>query len=362
MLPSPPVYARDLSIALVAALAGCGPSSGGKTAIAVRWTYMAMAAAAPPANGPERRVVVMLKEAGPNGGQLVTLEESNGHTVESPSMSVPLTDHAPVSFGSSFVLTTKIGKVAAVDLGGMTLFEKPDAMGYGGVAPIAVGGDGIARVGSTSGFLVGVGAMDGSERWRAQLGAAVTSAAAIASDGTSYVATDSGHLIAISASGGMGFDVALHGFAAGPSLTTAEAIAVGEIDGVRLIDKTGATLFTHPRGGRVTGTRAIANGGILAWGEDGLVEQLDGSGTVVNSFAVDGKAPVYVPPVLLPDGKLAVIDSNGIAYLVGTTGVEVARLALGAEPLREIAQATSVPFVYVTIGNAVKAIDFEVAL
>jgi outer membrane protein assembly factor BamB len=207
--------------------------------------------------------------------------------------------------------------------------------------------------------VVAIKAADGSENWSATVSGVIASPPAVGSDGSTYVATDGGHLIGFGPSGAMAFDVALHpGLASGPSVLASGNIAVGEIDAVRVVDAHGTQVFEHMRAGRVAGTRALANGDLLAWGDDGVLEELSPSGTAVFSFSTANKATIAVPPVQMSDGKVGVIDSSGMAYLVDGHGATIATKALGAEPLHEVVQGAT-GYVFAAQGSAVIAIDFE---
>jgi hypothetical protein len=330
----------------------------------VRWTYDAPAALAPPTTGPERRVIALLSAADANGsGEQVNLEESTGRVIsgEGPFTGVPLTEHAPLVLGTTVLVTTKlVGKVVSLGLNGQT--EATGAHGYGTTAPLAAAPDGTARIASTAGSVAAVRPADAGENWSHAVTGAITSAPAIGPDGTTYVATDTGHLLSIGPTGAAGFDLALHGFASGPSVLASGAIAVGEIDGLRVVSGAGQPLAAHARKARVVGTKPRAAGGFLAWGEDGLLESLDDDGAVGFSFATDAASPIYVPPVELTDGKIALIDSAGIAYLVNSKGVAEAKLSLGSEPLHEIAVGPETGSVFVALGSKLEALDFELQL
>src|SRR5687768_13047106 len=119
-----------------AVAAACSGDPEAPATIAIRWTHERPSRAAPPTPGPERRVIVLLEENTPQGGELVTLEEGNGRTVEGPFDGTPLSEHAPVIAGTTIVFTTKIGKVSALNLAGQTVFSKPDAGMLGTTQPI----------------------------------------------------------------------------------------------------------------------------------------------------------------------------------------------------------------------------------
>jgi hypothetical protein len=110
------------------------------------------------------------------------------------------------------------------------------------------------------------------------------------------------------------------------------------------------------------GTRILADGDVLAWGEDGLLERLAPDGAVRFSLALG--PPIYCPVLALPSGELAVVDDDGTAYRVSADGVIVDQQVVApdesAAPLRELAQGSG-GLVFVTRGKTVAALDFAQA-
>lgn len=317
-----------------------------------RWKHETAGPAAPPGLGPERRVVIARSEG---MGEVVTVDETNGVMVDAPFASFP-TEHAPVAAGSTLILVSTIGKVVGYNLAGETQFNAPDGSMLFETSP-AVSANGTIYLANTAGRVLGLSGADGSVVFDAAISGAVTTRPAVATYGTTFVATDTGRLAGISGSGAVTFDVALNAPASGPSVDPKTGnIACGELDGVRVVDQAGAEVFKHARAARVTGTTWTAGGELIAWGEDGVVERLSGSGSVVSSFSAG--PPIYADVHVLGNGDLAVIDSTGVARRVTAGGAEAARIELGGAPLNEIARGTN-GFVFVAVGSSVVALDFE---
>jgi outer membrane protein assembly factor BamB len=290
-------------------------------------------------------------------GELATVNEENGLKVEDPFPTFP-TEHAPVAIGATLVLVSTIGKVVAYNLGGTTLFTKPDGSMLLETSPLEVAPDGSLRIATTSGRVLGFAGSDGAQLFDAPIGGTVISAPRTAANGTTYVATDEGRLVGVDASGGMTLDVPLTRPASGPSVDNDTGhVAVGEGDAVRVVDREGHEVFKHTRAARVVGTRWISTNELLAWGEDGIVERLDANGGTISTF--NAGHPIYADVVPLSAGSIAVFDSTGIAHRVNKDGVEEGTLDLGSAPATEIVRGTGIGFVFVAVGNAVMALDFE---
>ena len=338
---------RSLPIGLlaVAGLAACGDEEPAQ--IFERWRYTADRELAPPAAGPERRVVVAERT---NPAQLVTLQEETGGALEGPYDTFP-TLHAPAVVGTNIYLVTSIGSVVHTDLAGQTL-AAPDVM-LGATAPIVAAPDGTLRVVANSGRLIGFDA-DGDVFLDANVGGASATPPAVDEDGLTYVATDTGRLSGFDTSGTEIFDATLSGQGSGPS-ARGQVIAVGDADGVRAFSANGQELFAHARAARVTGTRILASGEILAWGEDGALELLAADGAVIMSYQAG--PPIYTEVVPVDDA-FALFDDAGVAHLVGRDGVARATIDLGGRTAPQVSVGQSLPFVYVTVGNEVVAVDF----
>ncbi|MCC7385711.1 MAG: PQQ-like beta-propeller repeat protein [Deltaproteobacteria bacterium] len=354
---------RWLSL-LVLDLMACGGGGEEVARIARQWTHEGPATTAPPGVGPERRVLVLLKDAAPEGGgQLVTLDDGTGRPIEGP-FPAPLTDHAPVFSSGKIVVLTKIGKIVAMNLAGETLYTVPDGNGLGLSSPLAVAPDGSLRVGTTSGLLLGFAIEDGRELFRVDTQGAIASPLAVAPDGTTYAATDLGRLVGVDARGVVVFDRTVTPPASGPSVAASGEILVGEGSGVRIFGADGGERAAHARAARVVGTRLLDEGRFLAWGEDGVVEILRLDGGVETRFTTASASPppVYAPPLPLPGGAFGVLDHLGKLHLVGADGVERTTFALAAEPLREVAQASTASVLLVAVGRTIEAVRFTMTV
>lgn len=304
-------------------------------------------------------MLAVLRETGPSGGQLVTLEQRTGGIIEGPHDGAPLSEHAPVFSNGKVFVISKIGKLYALDLAGMELFSKPDNGSLGPTSPLAVAPDGSIRVGTAS-ELIGFDAKDGAEKFRTSAGGVISTLPAIKSDGTTYAATDLGRVFGVSSTGGVVFDRMVDAPASGVSVAPNGDVIAGEASGLRIFDSSGNEKLKHPRGARVVGTRVLENGDIVAWGEDGIVELLSSDGSVrfVFKTAASSPPPVYIRPLALSGGGLGIIDSAGTAHVVDPNGVALATLSLGAEPLREVSEATG--SIFVAQGSTVRGIGFVI--
>jgi hypothetical protein len=331
---------------LSASSLGCGEDEPPLLA-AVRWRQRTSGPAAPPGKGPDARVLIA---SGGSAGELRTVEEANGRTIEGPFPTFP-TERAPVAVGPELFLVTTIGRVVHLDLAGQEKLAPPGQLGR--PSPIAVAADGSLRVASTSGRLLSFGA-DGTARFDAQVEGAVETAPAIAPDGTTYVATDTGLLVGFSPTGAEVFRASVPAPGSGPS-TDGARVAVGALDAVVVFSAAGAEVLRHPRGARVVGTRFLSDGALVAWGEDGRVERIGIDGSVSSRF--DAGQPIYTPVVSLPGDRMAVFDRAGVAHLVDAAGATVTTVNLGGEPKREVIVGDN-GWVYVTAADEVLAIDF----
>ncbi len=334
-----------LALACPLLLAAC--SGGDEPAeIFLRWRHAMERPIAPPALGPEDRIIVVERE---NPAQFVTLDATS-LVLEGPYDTFP-TPHAPAVVGTNIYLVTSIGRIVHTDLAGQDL-AAPDVM-LGATAPIVAAPDGTLRVVANSGRMI---AFDeaGTILFDVNVGGATDTAPAVDEDGVTYVATDTGRLVGYDAAGTKVFDESVVGQGSGPS-ARGQTIAVGDADGVKAFSANGALVFEHTRAARVTGTRILANSDILAWGEDGAFELLDASGAVKSSYIAG--PPIYVPVIEVED-DFAVVDDNGIAHLVGRDGVGRATVDLGGKAGRQMVLPTSPPYVMIAVGNELIAVDF----
>jgi outer membrane protein assembly factor BamB len=356
------VFRGPLTILSSVLFAACGGDGAVVGRVIQQWSFSAPAATAPPGVGPERRVIVVLKDAAPGaGGKLVTLEQANGMVLESPPDGAPLSEHAPLFASGKIFVMSKIGKLSALDLAGTTHFTVPDGDPLGPTGPLVAGPDGIVRVGTTSGFVLGFDPNDGSEKFRVEAGGAVSTAIGVAADGTAYAATDIGRVIGVSAAGLVVFDETVEAPASGPSVAPNGDVVVGEGTGVRIFSSDGNEKAKHPRAARVVGTRVLESGEILAWGEDGKLELLSAEGEARWSYstAASSPPPIYARPRPVEEGAFGLIDSKGVAHLVDANGKALATLALDGEPSREVADS-ELNALFVSIGSTVRGVGFSI--
>ena len=303
--------------------------------------------------------MVGIGEARPSGGgEVITIEAGNGRPVEGP-FPAALTDQPPLMIGTTIYVITKIGKVTAYDLTGAEQFTVPMSGNLGRTTPLAVAPDGSLRIASTTGRLLALDSASGDTRFDATIEQGVDSPLAVADDGTTYVATSLGRLEGVDASGNKSFDVVTGPLASGPS-ASADGVVVGDSNGVLAYDRAGDQRFEHPRGARVIGTQAQANGETLAWGEDGVVELLDRAGDPIMSYrtAATNPPPVKANPVVLPSGDIAIIDDSGMGHLVDRGGQALATRDFGTSPAPTLALASN-GLVIATFGSDVIGIDFD---
>lgn len=356
---SPPAVALTALIALCGAASGC--SGGSDPLIIVRWTHATAAAAAPAGIGAERRIIVMLGENDPSSGagSLVTLEESNAQPIEGPFSIPTITDHPPVMVGTQVYAITKIGKFAAYDLAGQEKFNVSHAGGPSKTVDLAFAPDGTARIATTNGDLVALDPNSGAEQWMAKFESGINSPMSIAADGTTYLAAFSGRVEGFDASGVKTFDARTDALAAGPSATS-DGVVVGDENSVTRFDKSGNVVFDHPRAAGVSGTQVLANGEILAWGMDGVLELLAADGSTIMSYttAASNPPPIVTNAIAFANGKFGIIDNAGVAHLVNREGRAEVTKNLGTAPTARL-QLGEFGNVIVTTGSQVQAVDFN---
>jgi len=333
----------------------CGGDAG-ITRVSQLWQHEAPANVSPAGTGAEGRIIVALSESVASGGRILTLQDFDGGPFEGPFDGVPISDHAPVMTEGRLFMLTKIGGLVAISLAGDTLFMNPPAGAPSPTSPLIAVGDSV-RWGTADGFVVSVG-IDGMQRFKTPVGDPVTTALAAGSDGRTYATTDTGRVIAIDASGAIAFDQQVDAPASGPTIGSGDvAVIVGEGSGVRALKANGSDAWRHPRAARVVGASLI-DGAVMAWGEDGKLERLsitDGTAEFAFATAASNPPPIYVAPVAV-DGAFGVLDSTGVAHLVGPDGASLATLGLDAEPAREVLGAKKT--MYVSLAKTVRAIRF----
>jgi len=302
----------------------------------IAWTYDAPNTVAEPAAGPEDRVIIMLSEKSASGlGQLLTLDALTGLVLEGPFEIATLTDHPPRVRGTDIYAVGKIGKIEKHNLSGQSLGSFP-ATHLGVTSPIAFGDDGILRIASTTGQLYGFNPSDGSQTFKTLIDEGVDSPLAIHSDGTTYLASPLGRVEAVGADGSKGFAVSTGSLASGTSVDST-GIVVGHSVGIDKFDREGKKLFSHHRAANVLGTRIRANGDILAWGQDGVLELLSSDGDKLMRFRTGPESEnnpptISVGPAEVNAEHLVVADDNGTAYLLRTDGTQLASLKLPSAP------------------------------
>ena len=332
--------------------AGCGGDEP-SLVLGRRWTYTADVALAPPGVGVGDRVVVATRAA---PGDLRTLEAADGRAVEGPFATLP-TDHAPIMVGTDIYLVAQVsGRLVRLDLAGQPL--PVTSLSLGATGPLAAAPDGSLRVAANRGALTILPGPEGTPI-EAPLPGVADTAPAIDASGVTFVATDVGRVLGIDALGATTFDVQVDAPASGPSVSAAR-VAVGSLTGVHVFDRGGQPVFTRPRGARVVGTRILADGDVLAWGEDGQLERLGPDGAVRFSLALG--PPIHAPVVVLPSLHFVVIDDDATASLVSPEGVIVDQDVVAPDergpPLRELAEGEG-GAVFLTRGKTVTALSFD---
>ena len=328
----------------------CGGESD-DLGVLVQWRTDLGAPAAAPGTGSEGTVVAATSGA---PGEIRTIDQLNGLTVQGPFATLGV-QRAPVAVGAEVFFLTAVGRIARLNLAGQSLPTPDDQFGISG--PLALGADAILRWGSTVGRLFGL-RTDGTTVFDVTVAGAsnaVDSAPAIDSAGRSYFALDGGTVVGIDTAGTETLRVSVPGPASGPSVQ-ADRLAVGGLDGVYVYNiATQNEVFRHPRSARVVGTRWLASGDLLAWGEDGIVERLTADGMVVFTFTAG--PPVYTPVTPVDGDGFAVIDNDGTAYRINAAGQVDQQVALGGTPSRLVA-VTALGWVAVAVGNEVFGINF----
>jgi hypothetical protein len=338
-----------LRILLAALASACTPA---EPLIALRWDAELAGEAAPPGLGPERRVILALTGT---MGEISTHEQPTGLRIEGPFSTFP-TAHAPVASGGSAFIVSTVGRVVGLAIGsGMQTASGPSAP-LGVTSPLALRGDGVLVVGSTSGRLFAM-QPDGATVYDVALSGPVDAAPAIAPDGTAYAAVFSpGRLAGVSPMGDIVFDQPL-GESAGGVSVSGGLVAAGDSTGARaFLRSSGAMMLERPRQARVTGTILLEDGSLFASGEDGIAERIAADGTVEWTARVG--SPIYANPVRANGEDFAVADSSGVLHwLDAESGETVATYELGGEPKPEIIVGET-GLVYVAVGRKVIALAF----
>ncbi len=343
---------RIAALCLFASVSACGDDA--PLGIARRWTFTDTVALAAPGTGTDRRVIVARKTA---PGQLQTLDAITGRNVEGPFDILP-TPHAPVMVQAEIFLIGQVsGRVVGLNLAG-ELLDLPD-LSVGGTAPIVSAPDGGLRIASNRGELHIIG-VNRQTPLQAPLPGVSDTPPAVDSAGITFVATDVGRVVGIDANANSVFEVNVPAPASGVAVTE-QLVAVGALDGVYVFDRNAQSVFHHPRDARVVGTRFAADGDILAWGEDGVLDRLSPKGDL--RFSLKLGPPIYAPVSELADGSLAVFDNDGTGYLI-KDGAILDQIDVAPEetaaPERQVARGPD-GFIYVTRGNTVAAFDFAFA-
>jgi outer membrane protein assembly factor BamB len=337
---------------LLCAISVAGCTGDDPITIIERWNQAFAAEPAPPGIGPEKRVLVALQGS---TGELTTHEEGTGLKIEGPHPTFP-TSHAPVASNFTMFLVSTVGRIVGLEIGSGTQKSLSPATPLGVTSPLVVAPDGSLRIGSTSGRLFAM-QPDGTTIYDVPFEGPIDSAPAVASDGTTYAAIFTpGKLIGVSTSGDTVFEQPVGESAGGVSVSDAR-VAVGHNSGMKLFERAGAEIFSHPRQARVTGTRILADGRVLVWGEDGIIQLLDDGGGVVWTY---NAGPPILTDVNVMDGRLALFDSGGTVHLLDLGSGEMLRMhSLGGAPGPRIVEG-ELGFVYVSVGTKIVALDFFV--
>ncbi|MEE2904745.1 MAG: hypothetical protein VYC39_20620 [Myxococcota bacterium] len=314
---------------------GCGEPE--PASIRLAWTYEGGARIAEAIAGPEDRIVVMLSEQSQNSsGQLVTLDGNLGDTVEGPFDVPTLTEQAPVFLGANIFSVSKVGKIDKYNLAGQGLGSFPMTP-VGNTGPIGLDGDRAIRVSSSTGILYSFNPETGEQQFQAQVDEAIDSPMAINNDGTTFLASPLGRLEAIDRTGQKILTAATTGALASGVTLANESIAVGHSSGVDVFSPNGTLRFTHPRSSAVIGTKALPNGHIAAWGQDGILDVLESSGNLVTRFRTGpdnelNPPTLSVSPAALDNEHLLLVDDLGKVSLIDAGGNTLASYSLDSPP------------------------------
>ena len=341
-------------LGLLATLTACGGTDA-PPSIGLRFAYEAPAPVAGPAVGADDRCVVARAEA---PGAFETREARDGRPLEGPFDALP-TDHAPAIAGANVYLVARIsGRLQGLDLAGQEVAVPSLALGNTG--PLVAGPDGRLRVVANAGTLHIV-PLDGGAPIEADVGGVGQGAPAVDAAGVTYVATDLGRLVGVDAAGAVVFDQTVNAPASGPSVG-ADRVAVGTLDGVAVFGTDGAALYTAPRAARVIGTRVLADGDVIAWGEDGALERYDPSGAV--RFRLDLGPPIHAEAQALTNGHFGIVDDEGTAYLVSPEGEILDQRTVGEGQTGAPHPRTAAldNLFYVARGAVTEGLDFDLRL
>jgi len=278
----------------------------------------------------------MLSEQSQNGsGQFVTLDGNLGDTVEGPFDVPTLTEQAPVFLGADIFSVSKVGKIDKYNLAGQGLGSFPMTP-VGNTGPIGLDGDRAIRVASSTGMLYSFNPETGEQQFQVPVDEAINAPMAVNSDGTTFLASPLGRLEAIDRTGQKILTKSTGALASGVTLTN-DSIAVGHSSGIDVFSQDGTLQFTHPRSSAVIGTKALPNGHIAAWGQDGIIEVLENNGNVVTTFRTSpdnelNPPTLSVAPAALDNDHLLVVDDLGKVSLIDSGGNTLASYMLDSPP------------------------------
>lgn len=340
--------------ALLLVMIGLTPACGGgsEVSIARRWTKTDTVALSGPATGTDARIVTA-RLAAP--GQIETLEALTGRNIEGPFDALPA-PHAPVMIGAELFLIGQVsGRGLRLNLAGEALPFLSSTLG--GTGPMVAAPDGGLRVTANRGALVMI-APDYETVVEAPLPGVSDSPPAVDENGITFVATDVGRVLGFDRAGSSVFDVTVPAPASGVAVS-ADRVVTGALDGVHVFDRASQPVFEHPRGARVVGTRFVADGDIIAWGEDGRLDRLSPSGAL--RFSLSLGPPIHTEVLEMPSGHFVVVDNEGTAYLVSAEGRLVDQVVVAEDetdpPARQLARGPG-GLVMVVQGKTLATFDF----
>ena len=162
---------------------------------------------------------------------------------------------------------------------------------------------------------------NGEQQFQVPVDEAIDSPMAINSDGTTFLASPLGRLEAIDRAGQKVLTAATTSALASGVTLTNDSIAVGHSSGVDVFSSNGTLQFTHPRSSAVIGTKALPNGHIAAWGQDGILEIIESNGNVVTTFRTSpdnelNPPTLSVAPAALDNDHVLVVDDLGKVSLI----------------------------------------------
>ena len=239
-----------------------------------------------------------------------------------------------VSLGSRVLMSPVLGqdgKVLVGDAAGRLRALNPSdgtfawsKTGLGTVRGVVVAPDGTIFAGTDLGLLVAFDP-DGTEKFRLQAAAGVTSAPALAANGDVYWATQDRHLARTTSTGNTIWSVAFDDgvIASSPAIGPDGTIVAGAGASLLAISPdSGAVKWRIGLGAPVTTTPAVApDGSVYAGSDNGLLTAATGAGQVRWQYQAGGA--IMSSPALGPDGLIYFGSGDANFYVLDQSGQKV---------------------------------------